>query len=39
MVAPRDSLPGFWKVVDELEAKTKSTVFAEVEVLDLTSGL
>jgi hypothetical protein len=39
MVALRESLVGAWKEVDELEAITRGSVFAEVEVLDMTDGL
>jgi len=37
-VAPRESLVGAWKEVDELEARTRSNVFVGVEVLDMTSS-
>ncbi|KAI9764444.1 MAG: hypothetical protein M1840_008467 [Geoglossum simile] len=36
MVAPRESLAGAWKEVDELESRTRSNVFVRVEVLDMT---
>ncbi|KAI9776139.1 MAG: hypothetical protein M1839_000555 [Geoglossum umbratile] len=39
MVAPRESLAGAWKEVDELEARTRSNVFIGVEILDMTGGL
>jgi holliday junction resolvase YEN1 len=38
MVAPRESLAGAWKEVDELEARTRSNVFVGVEVLDMPDG-
>ncbi|KAH0542774.1 hypothetical protein FGG08_002822 [Glutinoglossum americanum] len=39
IVAPRESLAGSWKEVDELEAATRNSVFVGVEVLDMTDGL